>query len=170
MLVILIFNILLLNIFKCEKIELEEFQLESNHLYSLSKFTYNNYSRNGPIKQGFNFKLKGNLNLEEPIKNSENSLIYFYFILSEPSLSIKNNEQFCQAGIIGNEATNHEKISFLKKYDIISQNNTNNNGMNNNISYLDTGINDEFYFWCKAILSLFLLFNKQRRRSKNKKS
>ena len=158
MLVILIFNILLLNIFKCEKIELEEFQLESNHLYSLSKFTYNNYSRNGPIKQGFNFKLKGNLNLEEPIKNSKNSLIYFYFILSEPSLSIKNNEQFCQTGIIGNEATNHEKISFLKKYDIISQNNTNNNGMNNNISYLDTGINDEFYFNEIGVKQFYLYF------------
>ena len=94
MLTFFIFNIILLNIIKTEKIELEDFKLESNQLYSLAKFTYNNYSRVGPIKQGFDFKLKTNNTLKQRYKNDNKTLLYFYFILSNPSLSIKNNDKF----------------------------------------------------------------------------
>ena len=82
MLIFFIFKIYLLNVFKCEKIELEDFKLESNQLYSLAKFTYNNYSRNGPIKQGFDFNLKTNNTLDQKYLNDNKVLINFYFILS----------------------------------------------------------------------------------------
>ena len=151
MLKFFIFNIFILNVLKSEKIELEDFKLESNNLYSLAKFTYNNYSRNGPINQGFDFKLKTNKTLHEKYKNGNKTLLYFYFILAEPSLSIKNNERFCQFGLTGKDDKNDEKISFLKKYSIFNTNNltyyinkTSNESYE--IQYLSNGIKEEFYF------------------------
>ena len=157
MLIFFIFKLYLLNVFKCEKIELEDFKLESNQLYSLAKFTYNNYSRNGPIKQGFDFNLKTNNTLDKKYQNDNKVLINFYFILSDTSLSIKNNDRFCKFGLTGKEEFNDEKISFLKKYHIhnssISSNkneknesNSDNNETINNISYLEKGISEEFLF------------------------
>ena len=151
MLIFFIFKFYLINVFKCEKIELEDFKLESNQLYSLAKFTYNNYSRNGPIKQGFNFNLKTNNTLDKKYQNDNKVLINFYFILSDTSLSIKNTDRFCQFGLTGKEEFNDEKISFLKKYHIhnstISLNkDESNNETANNISYLEKGITEEFLF------------------------
>ena len=154
MLKFFIFNIFILNVLKSEKIELEDFKLESNQLYSLAKFTYNNYSRSGPIKQGFDFNLRTNNTLSKKYKNSNNTiLISFNFILSNPSLSIKNNERFCRFGLVGKEDNNDgENMSFLKKYLIYNnenlsneQNETNINNTNN-VQYLESGIKEEFNF------------------------
>ena len=147
-----IFNIILLNIFKSEKIELEDFKLESNNLYSLVKFTYNNYSRNDPIKQGFDFNLKTNKTLNEKYMNENKTLLYFYFILADPSLSIKNNERFCRFGLTGKDDKNDDKISFIKKYLIFNTNNLTyyvNKSANESheIEYLTKGIKEEFYFY-----------------------
>ena len=160
MLVLLIFNLFLLNIFKCEKIELEDFQLESNHLFPLSKFTYNNYSRNSPIKQGFDFTLKAKINnIKDSLKNDNNSLFYFYFILSEPSLSIYSEERFCKFGFVGKEDTNSDKISFLKKYLIFKNNNTIEDTKNNiTIDYLENGIKEEFLFHEIGVKQFYLYF------------
>ena len=137
-----------LNIFKSEKIELEDFELDSNQLYPLSKFTYNNYSRNSPIRQGFDFLLKANINIDDKLKSSKNSLFYFYFILSNPSLSIYNAERFCKFGLVGKEDKNSDKISFIKKYEIFKNNNStlNNDNNNNELKYLENGIKEEFLF------------------------
>ena len=146
---IFILLLALLNIFKCEKIELEDFELESNQLYPLSKFTYNNYSRDGPIKQGFDFLLKANIYIDDKLKKSKNSLFYFFFILSNPSLSIYNPERFCKFGLVGKEDKNSDKISFIKKYEIFKNNNSSlnkNNSNNNEINYLENGIKEEFLF------------------------
>ena len=146
---IFILLLALLNIFKCEKIELEDFELESNQLYPLSKFTYNNYSRDGPIKQGFDFLLKANIYIDDKLKKSKNSLFYFFFILSNPSLSIYNPERFCKFGLVGKEDKNSDKISFIKKYEIFKNNNSTsnkNNSNNNEINYLENGIKEEFLF------------------------
>ena len=145
--------IFLLNVIKSEKIELENFKLESNQLFSLSKFTYNNYSRNGPIKQGFDFHLKTNNTLNQKFKNiNQTILINFYFILSEPSLSIKNNDRFCRYGLTGKDEYNDDTISFIKKYLIyndsslaIYENNSTNND-SKNIQYLEEGIKEEYLF------------------------
>ena len=174
---IFILLLALLNIFKCEKIELEDFELESNQLYPLSKFTYNNYSRDGPIKQGFDFLLKANIYIDDKLKKSKNSLFYFFFILSNPSLSIYNPERFCKFGLVGKEDKNSDKISFIKKYEIFKNNNSSlnkNNSNNNEINYLENGIKEEFlfneigvkqfyFYFCslekkEAILFLFLFF------------
>ena len=146
MLTFFIYIIFLLKILKCEKIELEDFELGSNQLYPLSKFTYNNYSRNSPIKQGFDFLLKANINIDDKLKSSKNSLFYFYFILSNPSLSIYNTERFCKFGLIGKEDTNSDKISFIKKYEIFNHNNTlnKNDNINDSIKILENGIKEEF--------------------------
>ena len=86
--------------YKDRKIELEDFELESNELYPLTKFTYNNYSRDTPIKQGFDFSLKANLeNIINSKKNEDNYLFYFYFILSNPSLSISDKQLLETHGI-----------------------------------------------------------------------
>ena len=150
-----------LNIVKSEKIQLDNFKLESNNLYSLAKFTYNNYSRNNPIKQGFDFYLKTNNSLSKKYqKENKTLLVYFYFILSEPSLSIKNNERFCRFGLTGKDENDDEKISFIKKYHIHNNNNntsdekentnkTQNETTNineNNLEYLENGIKEEFLF------------------------
>ena len=126
-----------LNIVKSEKIQLENFKLESNNLYSLAKFINNNYSRNNPIKQGFDFNLRTNNTLQKQYKNENKTiLIYFYFILSEPSLSIKNNDRFCRFGLTGKDERDDEKISFIKKYyiynnTVLNENNSNTNQTNN---------------------------------------
>jgi len=145
----LIFIIILLNIIKTEKIELEDFKLESNQLYSLAKFTYNNYSRVGPIKQGFDFKLKTNNTLKQSYKNDNKTLLYLYFILSNPSLSIKNNDRFCRFGLTGKDDINDETISFVKRYLIFNESNTTisyNSKSNEDIEFLETGITEEFLF------------------------
>ena len=132
MLLLLIFNIFLLNVFNCEIIELDEFELESNRLYPLTKFTYNNYSRNTPIKQGFDFSLKADLfNFVDFKKNYDNSLLNFYFILSNPSISISDTERFCKTGLVGKEETNSDKISFIKKYEIFKKNADSSENNNN---------------------------------------
>ena len=161
MLVLLIINIYLLNFFKCEKIELEDFELESNELYPLAKFTYNNYSRDTPIKQGFDFSLKANLeNIINSKKNDGNSLFYFYFILSNPSLSISDNERFCKYGLVGKESTNSDKISFLKKYEIFQNNSISleNKNINNSINNLEKGIKEEFLFNEIGVKQFYLYF------------
>jgi hypothetical protein len=150
-----------LNIVKSEKIQLDNFKLESNNLYSLAKFTYNNYSRNNPIKQGFDFYLKTNNSLSKKYqKENKTLLVYFYFILSEPSLSIKNNERFCRFGLTGKDENDDEKISFIKKYHIHNNNNNTSdekentnktqsettNINENNLEYLENGIKEEFLF------------------------
>ena len=161
MLALLIFNIYLLNFFKCEKIELEDFELESNELYPLTKFTYNNYSRDTPIKQGFDFSLKANLeNIINSNKNDDNSLFYFYFILSNPSLSISDTERFCKYGLVGKESTNSDKISFLKKYELFQNNSIliENNNINNTLNNLEKGINEEFLFNEIGVKQFYLYF------------
>ena len=161
MLVLLIFNIYLLNIFKCEKIELEDFELVSNELYPLTKFTYNNYSRDTPIKQGFDFSLKANIeNLIDSKKNDGNSLFNFYFILSTPSLSISDTERFCKFGLVGKESTNSDKISFLKKYEIFQNNAalSENKNINNTINNLEKGIKEEFLFNEIGVKQFYLFF------------
>ena len=155
----LILTFILLNIVQNEKIELENFRLESNNLYSLAKFTYNNYSRNNPIKQGFDFNLKTNNTLNKKFQSENKTLLlYFYFILSEPSLSIKNNERFCRFGLTGKDETNDETISFLKKYYIYNntfidvKDSTPTSNLNssdkiiNEEQYLEAGIKEEFLF------------------------
>ena len=149
MLAIFILNIFLLYLYKAEKIELEDFILESNQLYSLAKFTYNNYSRTGPIKQGFDFTLRTNNTLNQSSKNNEKTLLLFYFILSKPSLSIKNNERFCKFGLTGKDETNDDSISFIKKYYIFNSslnNITKKEGEALNLVFLETGIKEEFFF------------------------
>ena len=161
MLVLLIFNIYLLNFFKCEKIELEDFELESNELYPLTKFTYNNYSRDTPIKQGFDFSLKANLeNIINSKKNDDNSLFYFYFILSNPSLSISDTERFCKYGLVGKESTNSDKISFLKKYELFQNNSIliENNNINNTLNNLEKGIKEQFLFNEIGVKQFYLYF------------
>ena len=161
MLALLIFNIYLLNFFKCEKIELEDFELESNELYPLTKFTYNNYSRDTPIKQGFDFSLKANLeNIINSNKNDDNSLFYFYFILSNPSLSISDTERFCKYGLVGKESTNSDKISFLKKYELFQNNSIliENNNINNTLNNLEKGIKEEFLFNEIGVKQFYLYF------------
>jgi len=161
MLALLIFNIYLLNFFKCEKIELEDFELESNELYPLTKFTYNNYSRDTPIKQGFDFSLKANLeNIINSKKNDDNSLFYFYFILSNPSLSISDTERFCKYGLVGKESTNSDKISFLKKYELFQNNSIliENNNINNTLNNLEKGIKEEFLFNEIGVKQFYLYF------------
>ena len=161
MLVLLIFNIYLLNIFKCEKIELEDFELVSNELYPLTKFTYNNYSRDTPIKQGFDFSLKANIeNLIDSKKNDGNSLFNFYFILSTPSLSISDTERFCKFGLVGKESTNSDKISFLKKYEIFENSAalSENKNINNTINNLEKGIKEEFLFNEIGVKQFYLFF------------
>ena len=159
MIYFLILIFFLLNIAQSEKIELENFKLDSNNLYSLAKFTYNNYSRNSPIKQGFDFNLITNKTLN-PKFQSENKtiLLYFYFILANPSLSIINNERFCRFGLTGKDETNDETISFLKKYYIYNNSfaidkdtiTTENLNSTDEIiieeQYLETGIKEEFLF------------------------
>ena len=151
MLKFLFFIIFLL--IKSEKIELDDFKLESNQLYSLAKFTYNNYTRKGPVKQGFDFHIKSNKTLNQKFKNiNQTILINFYFILSDPSLSIQNEDRFCRFGLIGKEENNDNKISFLKKYLIFNNSNLTNNdniSINNessDIQYLEKGINEQFIF------------------------
>ena len=160
MLTFFIYIIFLLKILKCEKIELEDFELGSNQLYPLSKFTYNNYSRNSPIKQGFDFSLKANITLDISLKKRNNSLFYFYFILSNPSLSIYNTERFCKFGLVGKEETNNDKISFIKKYEIFNHNNTLNKNdiTNNTINYLENGIKEEFLFNEIGVKQFYLYF------------
>lgn len=166
---IIFFNIFLLNVIKSEKIELENFKLESNELYPLVKFTYNNYSRDSPIKQGFDFKLKTNNTKDKEFQINNKTLINFYFILSEPSLSIKNNERFCKYGITGKWDTNDDKISFLKKYyifnDTIFDNENNNqkenltnNETTNNYEYLENGISEEFLFYEKGVKEVYFYY------------
>ena len=157
MLVHIINIIFILNIIKCEKIELEDFELESNRLYPLSKFTYNNYSRNSPIKQGFYLFLKANLTTDNDLKNSKNSLFNFYFILSNPSLSIYNHERFCKFGLVGKEDTNSDKISFLKKYEIFKSNTTIRED-NITINNLENGIKEEFLFNEIGVKQFYLYF------------
>jgi hypothetical protein len=148
---------LLLNSSKSEKIELDNFKLESNNLYSLAKFTYNNYSKNSPIKQGFDFNLITNKTLSHKFQNENITLlIYFYFILSEPSLSIKSNERLCRFGLTGKDDTPDERISFLKRYLIYNNSLIQNNNISATIGkdenetineqYLETGIKEEFLF------------------------
>ena len=157
MLGFLLLILISLNIVNSEKIQLENFKLESNNLYSLAKFTYNNYSRNNPIKQGFDFYLKANNTLSKKYqKENKTLLINFYFILSKPSLSIKNNERFCRLGLTGKDETDDEKISFIKKYNIHNNNNTSDEKENTNMTqnetnninedYLENGIKEEFLF------------------------
>ena len=159
MFILLILCFLLLNISKCEKIELENFKLESNNLYSLAKFTYNNYSKNNPIKQGFDFNLITNKTLSHKFQNENITLlIYFFFILSEPSLSIKSNERLCRFGLTGKDDNKDERISFLRRYLIYNNSLIKNNNISTNIDinrdenetineqYLESGIKDEFLF------------------------
>ena len=154
MLGFLLFILNAITIIKSEKIQLENFKLESNNLYSLAKFTYNNYSRNNPIKQGFDFHLKTNNTFPAKYrKENRTILLYFYFILSKPYLSIKNNERFCRLGLTGKEESDDEKISFLKKYNIYYNNNSLNEKEANvtqnetiNEDYLENGIKEEFLF------------------------
>ena len=154
-----------LNIVKSEKIQLENFGLESNNLYSLAKFTYNNYSRNNPIKQGFDFNLRTNNTLQKQYKNENKTiLIYFYFILSEPSLSIKNNDRFCRFGLTGKDERDDEKISFIKKYyiynnTVLNENNSNTNQtQNKTINYLENGIKEEFLFYEIGVKEFYLYY------------
>ena len=112
-------------------------------------FTYNNYSRVGPIKQGFDFKLKTNNTLKQSYKNDNKTLLYLYFILSNPSLSIKNNDRFCRFGLTGKDDINDETISFVKRYLIFNESNTTisyNSKSNEDIEFLETGITEEFLF------------------------
>ena len=157
MLVRLIYIIFLLNFFKCEKIELADFELESNQLYPLSKFTYNNYSRNSPINQGFDFSLKSYMNQIDILKNNSNSLFYFYFILSKPSLSIYNSERFCRYGLVGKEDTNDDKISFIKKYKIFKNPKAKNLDESDN-NYLENGIKEKFLFNEIGVKQYYLYF------------
>ncbi len=154
-----------LNIVKSEKIQLENFKLESNNLYSLAKFTYNNYSRNNPIKQGFDFNLRTNNTLQKQYKNENKTiLIYFYFILSEPSLSIKNNDRFCRFSLTGKDERDDEKISFIKKYyiynnTVLNENNSNTNQtQNKTINYLENGIKEEFLFYEIGVKEFYLYY------------
>ena len=164
MLAFLFLNFFLLNIYKSEKIELEDFKLESNQLYSLAKFTYNNYSRTGPIKQGFNFNLTTNNTLKQNFKNDNKTLILFYFILSDPSLSIKNNDRFCRFGLTGKDEKNDESISFIKKYFIYNSSLNDNIIKNNSIVTdagnlsLDTGITEEFLFYEIGVKEIYFYY------------
>ena len=146
-----------LNIFKCEKIELEDFELDSNQLYPLSKFTYNNYSRNSPINQGFDFSLKSYINQIDILKNNSNSLFYFYFILSKPSLSIYNSDRFCRYGLVGKEDINDDKISFIKKYKIFKNPKAKNLDESDN-NYLENGIKEKFLFNEIGVKQYYLYF------------
>ena len=173
MLLLLIFNIFLLNVFNCEIIELDEFELESNRLYPLTKFTYNNYSRNTPIKQGFDFSLKADLfNFVDFKKNYDNSLLNFYFILSNPSISISDTERFCKTGLVGKEETNSDKISFIKKYEIFKKNADSSENNNNTLNNLEEGIKDGFLFneiGVKQFYLFFCSFSKKEGENKLKK-
>ena len=159
----LLFFLFNLNFYKSEKIELEDFKLESNQLYSLAKFTYNNYSRTGPIKQGFDFILRTNNTLRQKYKNDNKTLLFFYFILSEPSLTIKNNDRFCRFGLTGKDEKNDDKISFIKKYYIynssLNDNNINNNeNISNTEEYLETGIKEEFLFYELGVKEFYFYY------------
>ena len=161
MLALLIFNIYLLNFFKCEKIELEDFEIESNELYPLTKLIYNNYSLDTPIKRCFDFSLKTNLeNIINSKKNEDNYLFYFYFILSNPSLSISDTERFCKYGLVGKESTNSDKISFLKKYELFQNNSIllENNNINNTLNNIEKGIKEEFLFNEIGVKQFYLYF------------
>lgn len=60
-----------------EKITLTDITLKQNSLFKFHKFTYNNYSRKGPVNQGFNASLQITHNATFPS--------FFIFILASPS-------------------------------------------------------------------------------------
>ena len=67
-----------------EKIILTDITLKQNSLFKIHKFTYNNYSRKGPVNQGFNASLQITHNATFPS--------FFIFILASPSFKTNTTD------------------------------------------------------------------------------
>lgn len=139
--------ILLINLIKTEKIKLEQLELKSNKLFSLSHFTYNNYTKEGPINQGLKYNIIFNpKNIFQNSNNLNNNILKFFFILSEPSLSINNKDIFCKDdNYFGKNKIYNKPISYIKNYTIVNNNS-------------DLIVNDNFTFYEKGVKEVYLLF------------
>ena len=67
-----------------EKITLNDITINENSLFKFHKFTYNNYSRKGPVNQGFNSSLQ--------ITHNSTFPSFFIFILASPSFKTNTTE------------------------------------------------------------------------------
>ena len=125
----------IVNIINAEKIILQNLELKPNKLFPLAKFTYNNYTKEGPINQGFKYEIK--LNFTKT--NINNNSFKFFYILSEPSLSVKKS--FCDNPIYLN---NDGKNSYIKNYTI----NNSSTIINDNFTFYEKGVKSVYFYFC----------------------